>query len=365
VRRALLLIFALLLPNLFMAPHANAVQEIVITEPTHRLSDGVFIDDQLAQKLLPTGELGLLVFSPVQGIRSWQVDPATISEIVAMSNGYGIADGSTPVGQQIAKDWLARFITVSKNEKISTITYGNPSVYWVDQIINKQINYIDANGKILLETVLGKATNQSLVKNRKRQGLSKQNINLLNYAQRQIDLIGTLVDQKELLSYQLRLAQLLNPDLEKSEFQFLLKDYDKSITELRNKLKVTKTRFTVTSTNEELPITLVNDFDQSVDLKLSVRALNSKVIVTSTQQIKLEAKSKQQVLLPIEVLASGESSLLAQLTNLENKPVGYPVNINLKLSVISPVATWITSGAAVLLFVAAIIQSVRRVRRRK
>jgi hypothetical protein len=365
VRRALLLIFALLLPNLFFLPHANAIQEIVITEPTHRLSDGVFIDDQLARKLSPNGELGLLVFSSVQGVRSWQVDPATISEIVAMSNGYGISDGSTPVGQQIAKEWLAQFIRVSKNEKVTALTYGNPSAYWVDQIINQQITYIDANGKILLETVLGKATNQSLIKNRKRQGLSKQNINLLNYAQRQIDLLGTLVDQKELLSYQLRLAQILNPDIEKSSFQFLIKDYDKSITELRNKLKVTKTRFTVTSTKEELPITLVNDFDQSVDLKLSVRALNSKVVVASTQQIRLEAKSKQQVLLPIEVLASGESSLLAQLTNLENKPIGYPVNINLKLSVISPVATWITSGAAVLLFVAAIIQSIRRVRRRK
>ena len=365
MRRALLLIFALLLPNLFFLPHANAIQEIVITEPTHRLSDGVFIDDQLARKLSPNGELGLLVFSSVQGVRSWQVDPATISEIVAMSNGYGISDGSTPEGQQIAKEWLAQFIRVSKNEKVSALTYGNPSAYWVDQIINQQITYIDANGKILLETVLGKATNQSLIKNRKRQGLSKQNINLLNYAQRQIDLLGTLVDQKELLSYQLRLAQILNPDIEKSSFQFLIKDYDKSITELRNKLKVTKTRFTVTSTKEELPITLVNDFDQSVDLKLSVRALNSKVVVASTQQIRLEAKSKQQVLLPIEVLASGESSLLAQLTNLENKPIGYPVNINLKLSVISPVATWITSGAAVLLFVAAIIQSIRRVRRRK
>ena len=365
MRRALLLIFALLLPNLFFLPHANAIQEIVITEPTHRLSDGVFIDDQLARKLSPNGELGLLVFSSVQGVRSWQVDPATISEIVAMSNGYGISDGSTPVGQQIAKEWLAQFIRVSKNEKVTALTYGNPSAYWVDQIINQQITYIDANGKILLETVLGKATNQSLIKSRKRQGLSKQNINLLNYAQRQIDLLGTLVDQKELLSYQLRLAQILNPDIEKSSFQFLIKDYDKSITELRNKLKVTKTRFTVTSTKEELPITLVNDFDQSVDLKLSVRALNSKVVVASTQQIRLEAKSKQQVLLPIEVLASGESSLLAQLTNLENKPIGYPVNINLKLSVISPVATWITSGAAVLLFVAAIIQSIRRVRRRK
>jgi hypothetical protein len=219
VRRALLLIFALLLPNLFFLPHANAIQEIVITEPTHRLSDGVFIDDQLARKLSPNGELGLLVFSSVQGVRSWQVDPATISEIVAMSNGYGISDGSTPVGQQIAKEWLAQFIRVSKNEKVTALTYGNPSAYWVDQIINQQITYIDANGKILLETVLGKATNQSLIKNRKRQGLSKQNINLLNYAQRQIDLLGTLVDQKELLSYQLRLAQILNPDIEKSSFQ--------------------------------------------------------------------------------------------------------------------------------------------------
>jgi hypothetical protein len=365
VRRALLLISALFLPSILLIPSAHAVQEIVITEPTHRLADGVFIDDQLTQKLLPTGELGLLVFSSVQGVRSWQIDPATIAEIVAMSNGYGISNGSTPAGQQVAKEWLARFILVSKNEKVSVITYGNPSSYWLDQITSKQIAYIDANGKILLETVLGKATTQSLVKNKKRQGLSKQNTNLLNYAQRQIELLGTIVDQKELLSYQLRLVQLLNPDLEKDKLQRLLKDYDKSITELRNKIKVTKTRFTVTSTNEELPITLVNDFDQSIDLKLSVRALNSKVKIAPVEQIKLEAKSKQQVLLPIEVLASGESSLLVQLTNLENKPVGYPVNINLKLSVISPVATWITSGAAVLLFVAAIVQSVRRVRRRK
>jgi uncharacterized membrane-anchored protein len=53
-----------------------------------------------------------------------------------------------------------------------------------------------------------------------------------------------------------------------------------------------------------------------------------------------------------------------QLTNLDNKPVGYPVYINLKLSVISPVATWITTAAAVLLIIAVLVQSVRRVRRR-
>ena len=79
----------------------------------------------------------------------------------------------------------------------------------------------------------------------------------------------------------------------------------------------------------------------------------------------IDGSSKQQILLPVQVLASGESGLLVQLTNAQNKPVGYPVNINLKLSVISPVATWITSGAAVLLFIAALVQSLRRVRRGK
>ena len=38
------LIATLLIP-LTLSPAANAVQEVVISEPTHRLSDGVFFDD--------------------------------------------------------------------------------------------------------------------------------------------------------------------------------------------------------------------------------------------------------------------------------------------------------------------------------
>ena len=370
MRKVLTLLTVLLFSNTFLTTPAQAVQEIVITEPTHRLSDGVFFDDELATKLAPTGELGLLVYSPNRGIKSWLVDPATMSEIVAMSSGYVISDGweikdAQVSGQEVAKAWLAQFLRVSRNEKISVLTYGNPSKYWVDQLLENQITYIDASGKISLEAFLGKATTQSAFQNGEKQGLSKQNVNFLNYAQRQINLFSTLVDQKELLSYQLRISQLLNPDIEKNQLQDLIRDFDKSITQLRNKLKITKTKFTITSSKEELPITLVNDFQSPINLKLSIRAINSKVVVTPVDQIKIEGNSKQQVLLPVEVLATGESSLLAQLTNLDNKPVGYPVSINLKLSVISPVATWITSAAAVLLFVAALIQSLRRVKRRK
>jgi len=365
VIRVITFVITILVSSVFITPNAQAVQEIIISETTHRLSDGVFVDDELALKLAPNGELGLLVYTLSRNLRSWQVDPATISEIVAMSNGYGIKDGSVPAGQQIAKDWLAQFIKVSKNEKISALTYGNPSGYWVDQLVKERLIYLQASGEMLLESLLGRAVDQEIKLNSERQALTERNQDLIKYAQRQIDLIGTVVDQKELLNIQLRLSQLLNPDIKDDQLVIFMQDFNKSITQIRGKLKITKTKFTITSSKQDLPITIINDFTSPVKLKLSIRVQNSKVAVTPVDEVQIDGNSKQQILLPVQVLASGESGLLVQLTNAQNKPVGYPENIILKLSVISPVATWITSGAAVLLFIAALVQSLRRSRRRK
>jgi len=353
VIKVLTFLITILVSNVFITPSAQAAQEIIISETTHRLSDGVFVDDELALKLAPNGELGLLVYTLNRNLRSWQVDPATISEIVAMSNGYGIKDGST------------QFIKVSKNEKISALTYGNPSGYWVDQLVKERLIYLQASGEILLESLLGRAVDQEIKLNSERQALTERNQDLIKYAQRQIDLIGTVVDQKELLNIQLRLSQLLNPDIKDDQLVIFMQDFNKSITQIRGKLKITKTKFTITSSEQDLPITIINDFTSPVKLKLSIRVQNSKVAVTPVDEVQIDGNSKQQILLPVQVLASGESGLLVQLTNAQNKPVGYPENIILKLSVISPVATWITSGAAVLLFIAALVQSLRRARRRK
>jgi len=365
VRRFLTLIISFVLISLFISPAANSASVVVITEPTHRLSDGVFFDDQLSFELTPAGQLGRLVYLPSPGVRSWQVDPATISEIVAMSTGYGVIDGGVASGQIIAQQWLAQFSKVSSSGKVSFITYGNPTSYWANEISKDQLTYINALSEINLETALGKAVVGTALISSVQQSLSKPAINLFKYAQRQINLLATVAGQKELDPEQLRLMQLLNPNIDDKTLNMLIKDFDQSITKMRSKLKIKSKKFTVTSENEELPITIVNDFNSVVKLKLSTRALNSKVEVAPVEEITVVAKSKQQLLLPLKVLAPGESRLLTQLTNLENKPVGYPVYINLKLSVISPVATWITSGAAILLFIAALVQSVRRVRRRK
>lgn len=365
MRKHLTFIISFVLISFFVTPAANSASVVVITEPTHRLSDGVFFDDLLSFELTPAGRLGRLVYLPSPGVKSWQIDPATISEIVAMGAGYGVVDGGVASGQIIAQQWLAQLIKVTKFEMVTYITYGNPSAYWSNLVSKDQLTYINALSEISLESALSKAVTGATSTNGSKQEFNKPTVTLFKYAQRQINLLTTLVGQKELDPEQLRLMQLLNPNIDDKTLQMLTKDFDQSITKMRSKLKIKSTRFTVTSENEELPITIVNDFDSAVKLKLTTRALNSKVEVAPVEEITVAAKSKQQLLLPLKVLAPGDSRILTQLTNLENKPVGYPVYINLKLAVISPVATWITSGAAILLFIAALVQSVRRVRRRK
>ena len=363
MKRILIFAFALFLITPIQS--AGAATSVTISEPTHRLINGKFLDDALAAKLMPTGSLGALVYTNSNSSRTWLIDPATIEEITAMSNGYGVIDGSTPTGQQVAKDWLTQFYRLTKFEKVSAITYGNPAKYWVDKLIPEEAEYLNAISKIKLEEYLGKASPATVISSNKQQKLSSGIQNTFKFSDKQFILMSTLVDSKEFDSLKLRMAQLLNPDISSSELTPLYSDYQTEFNKVRNKLRVSKTKFTVTSTNQELPITVINDFESDVKLKLTTRAINSKVIVRPTEAIEIPAKSKVQVLLPIEVVASGDSSLLAQLSNLENKPIGFPVNINLKLSVISPIATWITSGAAIVLLIAAIIQSVRRFRRGK
>ncbi len=46
--KVLTFLITILVSNVFIAHSAQAVQEIIISETTHRLSDGVFVDDELA-----------------------------------------------------------------------------------------------------------------------------------------------------------------------------------------------------------------------------------------------------------------------------------------------------------------------------
>ena len=123
--------------------------------------------------------------------------------------------------------------------------------------------------------------------------------------------------------------------------------------------------YTITAAKYELPVTVINDFDQLVSVDLDITTTNSRVVVTKVPRITLQPRSQLQIKVPIEVIASGDTALRLQLRTPKGSAVGEPARIPLRLAVISPVTTWFTTGMAIILLLAAVIQSVRRVKRRK
>ena len=110
---------------------------------------------------------------------------------------------------------------------------------------------------------------------------------------------------------------------------------------------------------------VINDFDQVVSVDLDVTTTNSRVVVTQVPRITLEPQSQIQIKVPVEVIASGDTALRLQLRTPKGSVVGESTRIPLRLAVISPVTTWFTTGMAIILLLAATVQSVRRVKRRR
>ena len=59
MRKLFTSLFILLLLSIFNPNQAVAAVVVKISDTTHRLSDGVFINDELVAKLKPSGELNL------------------------------------------------------------------------------------------------------------------------------------------------------------------------------------------------------------------------------------------------------------------------------------------------------------------
>jgi hypothetical protein len=67
----------------------------------------------------------------------------------------------------------------------------------------------------------------------------------------------------------------------------------------------------------------------------------------------------------VEVLSVGDSSLAVGIANEQKENLGDFVIYPLTIRVLNPVATWITYIAAIILFISAVIQSARRIRKRQ
>jgi len=352
------------IPIATAAAHASPAT-ISLTEPTHQQVDGKFIDDSLATDVLPTGSLGAPIYNVSSGSHIWVIDPALVEEVTVMSNGYSLLNNAKPAGQDAAKSWLSKLKTVTVNDPVYAMAYANPSEYWVNRLSPHDKSYVLAVAQSRLAALLGRPVLEANEYTSNNNFFVKQaDVDSLLYDSKIFELTAAYIDPKSIDTYRLDLIKVLNPGLTSTVREYLINDLTNAAAAQNQLIHLSPGKFTVTSTRQKLPITLSNGFPTAVNVELLIDASNARVSVPVSIREELPAKSKIQILLPIHVYSSGSSTLNVQITTLSGHRFGDLVVYPLTLSIISPVATWITTGAAILLFFAATIQSIRRMRRR-
>ena len=367
----LLLISILLIPFLLPMPlsHAETVdgQELfTIADARNRNLVGEFYDRTLEEKLGSDGRLGQLLISAQARPLSHRIlfiDPMLIEEVQDLTDGFTLVGGESVEASEIATVWLNRLQRIINGDEIAATIYGNPepsflsrsaptelriqkrlSTQRLSELLSREVSEIDG-------ATQGIGTLPTFITERFT-AHRKEIRNLNRYA-------------KNPVSRSLRLtnASLLNPLIPKERSFALTKELSKELERYANSVRITKGRFTLTSKRERLPLTLINDLTNDLTIRFVISSSNSRIVVEQIEPITIAAESKIPFTVPIEVLSSGESEVIIKLKTARGISLGDEVRLPISLAVISPITTWITTGSGLILLFAAIIQSIRRVKR--
>lgn len=350
-----IVLFILLL--LFVAPASAeaAGNTIWITAPANRNYLGEITNKDFEKSLAPTGDLGKLIFQPVTRPRTWIMDAALLEDVEFLA-----AKNST-----LATNWLTQLKKESSRDTIYATAYGNPDVIYLNSLAPTELNFYYAVGlqhlqAVLLKNVLSEKGSGYAWRRAKIDSDLRQ---FFNASRQEFTLLSTAVNPKEIETERARIAQLFNPLLSTEQRTALLNDYRVGQSNVIKKLRIVSGRYQITTSNEKIPVTLVNDFNSPVKVDLYFTPLNNRVIFPQYRQITLNARSKIQVSVPIKTIAAGDTTVIARFENGKGKVIGAKGIIELSSTIISPAVSRFTTGAGLLLILAAIAQSVRRIRK--
>jgi hypothetical protein len=361
-------LFAVLLAAVFLPSPAHAENLITLSKPSSQLADGRYLNNDLATSMGSGGELDSLLSSRVRGALTWLIDPALLEEINDLADGYTYidAEGKDVVVDElvVASEWLSLLRFISRNDRVVALTYGSPHIAYLQKYAPGELVLYNQLSKVRLEDILGREVSapSTTANPGKPADVAK---NSYTAQRKKVRVINSLVTTKDVETLRLGLAKTLNPGLSRENAVALTQSYVAEVKRFNQRLRVSTGNYTITASQYELPVTFINDFDQTVSVDLDITTTNSRVVVTQIPQITLEPRSQIQIKVPIDVIASGETALRLQLRTPKGSAVGEPARIPLRLAVISPVTTWFTTGMAIILLLAAIVQSVRRVKRRR
>jgi len=130
-------------------------------------------------------------------------------------------------------------------------------------------------------------------------------------------------------------------------------------------VRVVSGRYTLTTLHQKLPITIANDSNGRATVTLRFTPTTYRVLQPQSVNITLEAKSKTQVMVPIDAITSGNLILDAEVLTPRGEILGDVAQLSLSIRTVPSIANWIMEGAAIALVLGAGAQIIRRLRRRK
>ena len=360
-----LLVAISFLITVISVPPAQAATSIYLVDKPHQLIDGSFIDDELATALLPSGKFGRYVYSPPRSSITWYVDAALLESISDMSDGYQLPNGQDGSGVLAAKSWLTRFALTTSGDRILTVPYGNPDPKIAQRLAPSELNFYYEFGKAKVELLIPghKVETASASESQGQSTLSAPLRKAYTKNRQAITRLSTVINNEAVKELRASLAISMNPLLTKSEQLEITENATSVVEKFTNKLRVTNGKYQLTSKKVKVPVTLKNDFDEPVKVYLHLAPSNTRVTVGTQFEVTIPAKSRTQFSVPFNVIAPGSTVVTAEITNEKGQVVGSPALLQLNLSIFDSRVAWFTSGAGILLLIAAMTQTIRRVRR--
>jgi hypothetical protein len=348
--------------SLLLPPITYADTTVKIAEPSHRGADGLFLDNQLANLVRAQGELRKLIRT---SSASLVVDIATLEEIADLADGYSYlndAEERVEVEKLTAATNLLRQISrLTKDKETLILPYGNPDV----DLFENNPKDLEFYQQIALSKASNFFTNFKLAPLVSDGVVSELPQSFYTTYRKELRALNVATTDPQVVTLRSELAKVLNPDLSEASAGVLMSTLRYLIRENEKRLRIVAGNYTITASKYDLPITVINEFATPITTELSVRSSNSRVRIGNVEPLLIEPGSQVQVEIPIEVIASGQSRLDIKLTNSNGAQIGQSKSVELQLAVISPLTTWFTTGMAIILLLAAIVQSIRRVKRRK
>lgn len=370
MKRSLSLFLSLVISFFFFViVPSHAATVITLSDISHRNANGVFIDNILSEEILPKGRLGKLLFERPSGVKIWVIDMALVEEIADLADGYTYidSDSNEASGEPVvvADIWLNTLRSATRNATVIALPYGNPSVTFLKRSAPGELEIYRTLGEERLAAFLGRPVSRYDVDGVSDREPKQTTARLYTSLRKSVRVTNSIVTSPEVETVRLRLAQLLNPSLDAERSLELNRSFATFVTKMNQRIRISGGNYTITSAQYQLPVTVINEFDQQVTLDLRVWTSNSRVIVGKIPRITVAASSQLQIEVPLEVIASGDTTLNLQLQTPNGKELGLVKKIPLRLAVISPLTTWFTTGLALILLLTAVMQSWRRVKRRR